>query len=173
MSLYHSDFYDLLSRLNIDDRWRRIIGQPGPDVHLKDIEFLLRGAALLIDGTTYAAPMSAFLNGFSRRTMRMDESARSRLEEVFQAFFESTKRLPEDAFFNQNRRFSMPVFESVFVAVGRRLLSGHAVRALDPRKVEAMKRDEDFLASTGRQRTTDKTNVSKRIGRAEAILFPE
>jgi len=40
-SLYHSDFYDMLYRINLDTRWRRLVGSPEPDLHMKDVEILL------------------------------------------------------------------------------------------------------------------------------------
>jgi hypothetical protein len=170
MSLYHSNFYDLLARYNLVPEWRRFIGQPNPDVHLKDVEFLLRASALLIDIAKYKPPMSAFLNGFSRRASRMEDSGLQRLESTLSQFFEACVGLEADAFYSQNRRFSMPVFESVFVAAGRKIDAGQEV-TLSGAKIDALKRDEDFLDATARQRTTDKANVNKRIARAEAILF--
>ncbi len=49
-SMYHSDFYDMLYRVNTDDRWRLILHSPEPDLHMKDIEILLLGFAILISG---------------------------------------------------------------------------------------------------------------------------
>ncbi len=51
MSLYHSDFYDMLYRVNTNKSWRRLTGLMEPDLHMKDIEFLLRGFAMLVWGT--------------------------------------------------------------------------------------------------------------------------
>jgi len=37
LSLYHSDFYETLTHLNMEDGWRRMLGTVNPDLHLKDV----------------------------------------------------------------------------------------------------------------------------------------
>ena len=71
MSLYHSEFLEMLSRVNINNKWRRIIGITEPDIHMKDVEIMLRGFAMLIDGDKYKPSMMKFLNGFARDTKKM------------------------------------------------------------------------------------------------------
>ncbi len=45
-SMYHSDFYDMLSRINAErSEWRRLLPAEAPDLHMKDVEILLRGFA--------------------------------------------------------------------------------------------------------------------------------
>jgi uncharacterized protein with ParB-like and HNH nuclease domain len=53
-SMYHSAFYEMLYRLNVKSGWRKILGTQEPDLHMKDVEILLRGFAMLIDGDNYA-----------------------------------------------------------------------------------------------------------------------
>jgi uncharacterized protein with ParB-like and HNH nuclease domain len=65
-SMYHSRFYEMLYSINSESRWRSILGSPVPDLHMKDIEILLRGFAMLIDGKSYSPSMVRFLNRFSR-----------------------------------------------------------------------------------------------------------
>ena len=60
--LYHSDFYDLLYEINKKGPWRKLLARPEPDLHMKDIEILLRGFAVLIEGANYAPSMVKFLN---------------------------------------------------------------------------------------------------------------
>ena len=52
-SMYHSPFYDMLYRVNTTPQWRRLLRTPEPDLHMKDIEILMRGFAMLIDGPNY------------------------------------------------------------------------------------------------------------------------
>ena len=47
-SMYHSEFYDMLYRLNLNSNWRKIVQTRTPDLHMKDIEIILRGFAMLI-----------------------------------------------------------------------------------------------------------------------------
>lgn len=69
-SLYHSEFFDMLYRINTLAGWRRIAQLPDPDLHMKDIEVLLRSYAMLIDNATYAPPLARFLNNFSRKAQK-------------------------------------------------------------------------------------------------------
>jgi len=52
-------------------KWRTLIGQPDPDTHMKDIEIILRGFAMLIDGENYKPTMTQFLNKFSENAKNM------------------------------------------------------------------------------------------------------
>ncbi len=67
-SMYHSSFYDMLYRVNQDKRWRSILQDEEPDIHMKDIEILLRGLAMLIEGDKYSPSLVRFLNQFSRKS---------------------------------------------------------------------------------------------------------
>ncbi len=66
-SMYHSPFYDILYRENSNATWRRLLGNAEPDLHMKDVEILLRGFAMLIDGHNYTPSMVKFLNQFSKK----------------------------------------------------------------------------------------------------------
>jgi hypothetical protein len=52
-SMYHSPFYDMLYQINAEPGWRSILQSPDPDLHMKDIEIMLRGFAMLIEGKNY------------------------------------------------------------------------------------------------------------------------
>lgn len=85
-SLYHSKFYDLLFELNQDKRWRRLLGTK-EDIHLKDVEILLRGFALLIEGyQNYKPSMSRFLNNFSKKSMKLNDNRIEYFGKLFNAF---------------------------------------------------------------------------------------
>jgi hypothetical protein len=42
-SLYHSEFYEMLNRINKESAWRELLSKKEQDIHMKDIEILLRG----------------------------------------------------------------------------------------------------------------------------------
>ena len=67
-SMYHSSFFDMLYRINQEDRWRNILQSSTPDLHMKDIEVLLRGFAMLVSNEDYSPSMVRFLNQFSRKS---------------------------------------------------------------------------------------------------------
>ncbi|MGE5297365.1 MAG: DUF262 domain-containing protein, partial [Solirubrobacterales bacterium] len=71
-SMYHSPFYELLYHMNSLPGWRRFLPLNEPDLHMKDVEILLRGFAMLIDGENYAPSMVKFLNQFSRKCRSHD-----------------------------------------------------------------------------------------------------
>lgn len=73
MSLYYSDFYTMLYKLNTLTEWRKIIGVNEPDLNMKDIETLLRGFAILMEWEAYQSSMVKFLNDFSRKCKKLSK----------------------------------------------------------------------------------------------------
>lgn len=171
-SMYHSDFYDMLYRVNQNPGWRRILQDPEPDIHMKDIEVMLRGFAMLIDGENYAPSLVRFLNQFSRRCEGHTPQQNSILEQIFESFVAACSELPEDAFINvRNNRFNLALFEATFAATSReafadrRPLSG----TIDPEEVVALEADRAFILAS-LEGTTRTANVAARLSRANEIL---
>ncbi len=169
MSIYHSSFYDMLYRANTKPSWRRLLGSPEADLHMKDMEFLLRGFALLIKDE-YKPSMVKFLNGFSKQAQEYNAETVNYLESLFDSFLESCSTLPNDAF-QIRGRFSVMVFEAVFVAVccvpypDRNLVTGKT----DERSVVQLKKDAEFVGAT-QKGTASKENVLTRLRRAQEII---
>ena len=171
-SMYHSDFYKMLYDMNTNMSWRRILGAPQPDIHLKDIEILLRGFAMLVDGNTYAPSMLRFLNRFSRKCRTHGNAQNEYLKSLFESFLHACRDLPGDAFLNRHdRRFNIMLFEGIFTATckqafaDRRLVSG----SLSADQVTALKVDSAFISAAA-QNTTGKKNVAKRRDRSREIV---
>jgi hypothetical protein len=194
ISLYHSRFYDLLYHLNLDSRWRAVVGFPEPDLHMKDMEILLRGFAMLIDGNQYKPSMKRFLNTFSKSARQRyglardagalaklpdgEQAAESKkledlgkLEVLFKRFLDSTAGLPPKAFHGSTGRFNISIFDAVFTAVceGGLKNSSAPLTIVDPTKLEALKADPVFVEAT-QKATADSANVKSRRERAKAIL---
>jgi uncharacterized protein with ParB-like and HNH nuclease domain len=91
-SMYHSAFYDVLYQLNGLPGWRRVLAFAEPDLHMKDIEILLRGFALLIDARDYAPSMVKFLNQFSRKVQKHTDEQNQYLSRLFASFIETSWR---------------------------------------------------------------------------------
>ena len=85
-SMYHSDFYRMLYRINAETRWRKLLRSDTPDLHMKDIEILLRGFAMLVDSDNYAPSMVRFLNLFSKNCMNSSAERNEYLERLFGSF---------------------------------------------------------------------------------------
>lgn len=165
--IYHSDFYEALAELNLRPLWRRLLGKPQPDRHMKDVEILVRAFAMLIEGERYAPSMTRFLNSFSK--MCQDKTAKEieYLVSLFESFLEKTVVLPSEVFINPtNRRLDLALFEAVFTAV-----CGDAYRAtrllredgmLNGTRVSALGGDAQFREAS-QSATTAKKNVVTRL----------
>ena len=171
-SMYHSPFYDMLARINSNTQWRRVLQFAEPDLHMKDVEILLRGFAMLILGEKYAPSMVRFLNSFSRQCEGHQTDQNVYLQDLATSFLDACKGLPDDAFINKgNRRFNIALYEAVFTAVcraafkERRLLQG----AIEPANVSALEKDPEFMAAA-LEGTTQRANVEKRLSRASMLV---
>src|SRR5262249_13985562 len=116
-SMYHSSFYDMLYKANSNLDWRRLVGNKEPDLHMKDVEILLRGFAMLIDGDNYSPSMVKFLNQFSRRAKGNSREQNDYISTLLEDFFDSCRELPDNAFLSKrNGRFNIALYECVFAA---------------------------------------------------------
>lgn len=173
LSLYHSKFYDTLLKLNMEDGWRRIVANPVPDLHLKDVEILLRVFAILIDQEHYSPSMVKFLNQFSKRCQQHSDEQNEFIVEFFRSFLAATADLPKNCFLSRKTgRFSIALIEAVFTAVSRdafpnrRLLDG----TLSEEAIDALANDEEFLEAATKA-STQRANVLKRIERGAAYIY--
>ena len=171
-SMYRSPFYDMLYRVNTDRTWRRILQSSEPDLHMRDMEFILRGFALLIDGDNYAPSMVKFLNQFSKKCESHDATRNRYLERLFLSFLKACSDLPKDAFLNKkNNRFNVALYEAVFTAVSSASFRNRKLigERLDIEKIRYLESDDQFLSATA-MGTTQTANVRKRLSRANAII---
>ena len=171
-SMYHSKFYDMLNHINAEKDWRAMQKFQHLDLHMKDIETLLRGFAMLIDGDEYRPSMAKFLNQFSKKCQTNDHDQNERLRLLFQSFLRATCDLRDDIFLNPStRQFNMALFEAVFTATCRPAYrSGGLVdKALSAENIEKLRADAEFNAAT-QKATTQTKNVRERLKIARSIL---
>ena len=172
-SMYHSEFYRMLYRINVEsEKWRELLGAEAPDLHMKDIEILLRGFAMLVEGRYYAPSMVKFLNRFSNICKANGSEKNQYYQRLFESFLESCSGLPSDAFINKrNNRFNIALYEAVFAVSCKRAFTEHrpVEGLLRAERVRALEEDEEF-SSAALVGTTSTANVEKRLGRAEAIV---
>ena len=172
LSLYHSGFYYVLMRMNTDQRWRTILNSDEPDLHLKDVEVLLRVFAMLIDAQSYSPSMVKFLNQFSRKCQAHDQQLNLYLEDLFYSFLDATTGLPGDAFLiKETNRFSIALIEAVFTAACAKAFEERrtAEGLLDRDSLQKLKEDTVFLtASTSG--TTQTANVRTRLARGKQFI---
>jgi hypothetical protein len=170
-SLYHSPFYTMLYRINTDPAWRRFTGLTEADLHMKDIEILLRGFALLFYGEDYRPSMTRFLNESSRKFQLFDLCNVEYLEQLFASFVKSCNGLPDRAFYGNTGTFTISIFDAVFPAVCTDALrkKNFIANEINAVKLETLKADTEFIESS-QSRTTGQGNVRKRLSRAVQIL---
>lgn len=171
ISLYHSRFYDALYRLNIVPEWRRLIGLAEPDLHMKDIEIILRGFAMLIDGPRYKPSMTKFLNGFSKRCKSHTLEQITYLESLFSSFLHACEALPATTFFSKQGKFNISLFDATFAATCATPFAQRDLitQPLDPTRVNVLQEDPEF-SKASQSKTASTANVTTRLRRAREIL---
>lgn len=170
-SLFHSSFYDMLYRLNLNENWRNLTPSSTPDLNMRDVEILLRGFAMLIDGSEYKPSMTKFLNKFSLKAKSFPDNDIAYLEELFLSFLEKVSTSDDRIFHNKTGRFNISVFESIFVATCGNAFSEKTtdVSDIDLQKVLLLKDDAVFVDATQSDTASEK-NVKSRMARAKEML---
>jgi len=171
-SLYHSKFYDMLYRINMDTNWRNLTPSEVPDLNMKDVEVLLRGFAMLVNHDQYAPSLTKFLNDFSAKARKFTEEKINYLETLFVEFVKVVCSIDKKMFFAQSGRFNISLYESIFVALAEDayLKSDTRINATDKGKIKQLKSDKEFLEAT-QSRTADTKNVALRLTKAKEILL--
>ncbi|MEW5729224.1 MAG: hypothetical protein AB1918_15455, partial [Pseudomonadota bacterium] len=145
---------------------------PEPDLHMKDIEVLLRGFAMLMAGDIYSPSMTRFLNMFSKRCSRLQEQDVAILEAIFKEFVNGVAAADPGAFMStSNQRFNISTFDAVMAAVCADNFASKSCAAvtLDKNRIESLKSDPDFQKAS-QSRTSSKANVQMRLKKAQQYL---
>jgi uncharacterized protein with ParB-like and HNH nuclease domain len=171
-SMYHSNFYEMLYRINMNPDWRKIIDRPEPDLNMGDIEILLRGFAMLIDSNNYRPSMTKFLNTFSKNAKTMTTESIKYLEELFNVFCRAAVQFGEGAFISKTNKINISIFESIFCAMCKPAIGSRTLEIKIPvkEKVLKLKDDKEFVTAIQRD-TASKKNVDLRLLRANTVLF--
>ena len=168
-SLYHSTFSDLLFRLNMDSTWRRLLGREELDLHMRDVEVLLRAIAVAMQSERYSPSMVRFLNRFSKEAKAFDADTVLGVDSAVRWFFKACSELDRNAFLSKQGKFTVPLFEATFAAAYRIRSVLSSDWKLSRQTVSAIRNDAEFLAHSGEQ-TTSTTHVIGRLEAAEAHL---
>lgn len=170
-SLFHSSFYEMLYRINLKKEWRALTPSEIPDLNMKDVEIILRGFAMLIDGENYKPSMTKFLNRFSFKAKMYPDENIKYLENLFSVFAEKASKESQEMFHSKTGRFNISIFESIFVASCSNAFKekSFAVLDIDEKKVNYLKEDDGFLNAM-QSETASTKNVTYRINKAKEIL---
>ena len=137
---------------------------------MKDLEIVLRGFAMFMEGQNYRPSMASFLNRFSSRCRNISNERLTELRKLFEKFLDSCSSLPPRAFYGKSSgKFNILLFESVFAAQARALFEGKG-SPIDALRLDRLKEDTDFIEATQKS-TTDKANVLMRLTRARELVI--
>jgi uncharacterized protein with ParB-like and HNH nuclease domain len=170
-SLYHSKFYNNLYSINMYGNWRVLLDQVQPDIHMKDVEILLRGFAMLLESDNYKPTMTRFLNQFSKKSKTFNQDSLQYFQQLFESFCDYIVSLNPRAFISNSGKFSITVFESIFVALCQETakISQLNIKETTLELIGNLKNSPEFIKST-QSNTTSKVNVEERIRLAKQIL---
>lgn len=113
------NFNKLVRNLNNDPHWRRLFGPENK--RAKDQELLVRFFAFYKDLGAYSRPMSNFLNDFTDKMNKIDQSALEAMAEVFRETIALVDGAVNGRAFRPVRSFNTAVFDGVMVGLARRL----------------------------------------------------
>ena len=167
-SMYHSDFFDFLFQQNTRPEWRRLLATDTPDLHMRDIEVLLRALAMHDQGDTYRPSMTAFLNRYCKQAKSFTKEQINQLAALMDRFFGAASEL-DNADFRTRSGFSLLLFESVFAGAVAQMKETDPGETINPISIQALRDDEDYRSFTERK-TNDTVNVKGRLGRGRALV---
>lgn len=170
-SLYHSKFYNNLYKINLYPNWRTLLNKSEPDIHMKDVEILLRGFALLLDSSEYRPSMTRFLNQFSKKSRSFKEESLPFFQKLFETFCNNMVALNSSIFVSKSGKFSITIFESIFVALCEKAAKAenYDILITSNEAIDNLKANEDFIRAS-QDNTAGKGNVETRLRIAKEIL---
>lgn len=172
VSLYYSDFYKMLKRINQAEKWRTLIGQEDPDIHMKDIEIILRGFAMLMEGNKYKPSMTRFLNTFSENAKKFPKQDIDYLEKLFHSFLNKCVPLGDKIFISKKGKFNISMYEAIFSAICKRPYENRNfdIDEIDATKFYNLKENPKFIDSI-QSHTTNTEMVKARLNTAREALI--
>jgi hypothetical protein len=168
VAVYRGCLLNLLEELNGNSAWRQIFGKPHP--RLKDRELILRFLAFHTDAKSYERPQEEFLSKFAANNRNPKPEQLEAFRKSFCTTIELIFQQLGRAAFRPERTFNAAVFDSVMVAVAKRLDRG---RISHPNQIKTayqrlMKNKKYIAAFSGP--TADKPLVEERMSLAEAAF---
>lgn len=163
--VFHGPLVDLLSELNKDANWRRILGKKSFDKHQKDTELLLRVLAFSTRAAEYEKPMKEFLNQTMSHYKKADAEDVRRFVENFPKVCAALIEKVGDRPFNPKGRVNASALDSVMAALMRR----GEVPVDFPDRYVALFNDQAFM-DTLTVSTSDVAVVKQRLGAVDKYL---
>lgn len=159
----YGPFVKALKKMNEDEDWRKLIGQPKIDKRLRDVELVLRCIALSEKGSDYEKPMKGFLNKY----MELHRSDDKKLDNMAENFGRTTQYVLEqlgEKPFHLRGRLNYGALDSIMAAT----LADIAPDDLRERFQKLLK-DENYITSIT-YNTSDESVVDFRLNKAIEYL---
>ena len=161
----------MLYNLNLDEKWRKLVGKEAEDDKFRDVEILLRSFALLYEHETYSGSMIQFLNRFSKKAQKFDEDETNGNEKLFHDFLTICEPIDNKYFLSQTGSFNVSLFDAVFVAIAERIRSyGIEQAEVTEKSFESLKNDESFKTAITHS-TSHADSVKTRLRLARKHLY--
>jgi hypothetical protein len=166
--IYHGEFNDLIKQLNQDEKWRAIYGKV--DERMRDEELILRFFALYFKADKYAKPMKEFLNKYMGGNRHFKMQSKETLNQLFINSIGTIYAALGKTAFKPEGRFVAAIFDSVTVAVAKRLEKGKISDYGELRKnYQALLNNKEYIDASSTH-TTDEDKVKTRITLATKAL---
>lgn len=168
--IYHGEFNKLLHELNENEAWRDIYGKM--DNNKKDQELILRFLAFYFEGESYKRNMKEFINQYMSRNRKLQKQSEGEIRKAFITTIEIIHKALGNKAFRLDKRFVPTIFESVTIAIARRLAQGE-IKDIEGLRTwyELLVEDEEFRSVSIKIRDlTSKDNFQKRIEIAASFL---
>lgn len=170
-AVYHGGFIDLIKDLNEHPSWRNIYGRIND--RMKDQELIIRYFSMLEAYEAYAAPMTNFINQFTKKyrcqTTGVIEEYADYFKQCCDLFLNSIESRP----FRRVTAINVAFYESAMVALTEKIKrDGVPGEDFVKEKYNQLKEDHEFAEATS-QSTGNKASVVKRMNRAKIIFLGE
>lgn len=156
--VFHGPLVELLSRLNQDTNWRRVLGKRTFDKHQKDTELLLRILSFTTRADKYEKPMKEFLNKTMSHFQAADAPEIVRFADTFPSVCADLISKVGDRPFNPRGRVNASALDSVMSVLLKRGSVPDDIR----QRYDALFSDPEFL-NTLSVSTSDTAVVRQRI----------
>jgi len=130
--VYYGPLNDLLSEFNDVPAWRTVYGPENQ--RMKDVELILRFFTLLYDSDRYSRPMEGALNSYMSSNRRLQRQSKAELTKDFVGTISLIESSLGTEAFRPIRAINAAVFDSVMVAVTKRLRAGAVMDKSDVRE---------------------------------------
>jgi Protein of unknown function DUF262 len=165
--VFMGEFSKLLKDANKDSNWRKIVGKPRIDKHLKDVELILRIFSLIGSSDKYEKPMREFLN---QSMKKHSEGNTSKVKKFFELFPIVTKQIVEalgEKPFHLRGPLNMSALDSMMCVL---IENNKSIDAMNLKKnFDLILKDKDFILYTTIN-TTDSKTLQDRFNTVKKYL---